>query len=99
GADLSRGVRVADVRAVGLWREDRLLQGNQGRIGGLQSAVDLLIEGNVLVVVVHAQTRQDAQPVGKRPLDLAEPRRADVIVGDVLVVAVAVEEAGGQRGR
>ena len=50
-------VRVVDVGRVGLRREDRELQRDQRRVGRLQSAVDLLIEVHVLLVVVEAQAR------------------------------------------
>ena len=99
--DLSRQIGVVHVGLVGLRREDRLLQGNQRRVGRLQATVDLLVEVDVLLVVVEAQSRQQAQPIGERQLDLAEHGRAGVAVVDELVEAVAVEQprrrSGGRR--
>jgi hypothetical protein len=94
-----RRVRVAHIRLVRLRREDRSLQRNQRRIVGLQSAVDLLIEVHLLLVVVDADARQHAQTIDHAPLSLAEHRGARVRVGDGLVVAVPIEQPGRRRVR
>ena len=92
--DLTRQVRVIDIGLVGLRREDRALQRDQRGIGGLQTAVDLLVEVHVLLVVVEPEAGQQAQAIGDRPFELAEQRRADVLILQVLVKAVPVEQAG-----
>ena len=99
GRHLSGEVGVVDVRCVSLRREDRALQRDERRVGRLQPAVDLLIEVHVLLVVVEARPGQQAKPVGDGPLDLAEDGRADASELQVLVEAVAVEQAGRCRGR
>ena len=42
------------------------LQRDQRRVGRLQSAVDLLVEIALLLVVVEPQARQEAQAIGQR---------------------------------
>ena len=86
-----------DIRLIGLRRQDRLLQRDQRGIGGLQAAVNLLVEVHVLLVVVEPEAGKQPQAIGHRPLELAEQRRAGIPILDVLVVAVAVEKAGCRR--
>ena len=56
-------LRVVHVRRVRLRRQDRELQRDQRRVGRLQSAVDLLVEIDVLLVVVEPQAGQQSQAV------------------------------------
>ena len=67
--------------------------------GRLQSAVDLLVEVHVLLVVVEPQTREDAKAIGHEPFELAEGRGAHVAELQELVEAVAVEQARRRRRR
>ena len=68
-------------------------------IGRLQAAVDLLIEVDVLLVVVEAQARQQAQAIGYR--HSSWPKTAALVFRncDELVVAVAVEQTRRRRRR
>ena len=76
-----------------------MLQRDQRGIGRLQAAIDLLVEVHVLLVVVEPEAGQQAQAIGDRPFELAEQRRADVLILEVLVEAVPVEKAGRRRVR
>ena len=79
GRELSGQVGVVDVRLVLLRREHRQLQRDQRRIGGLQAAVDLLVEVDVLLVVVEAQAGQQAQAVADRDFEPGRTRAALVL--------------------
>ena len=72
GGDLPRQIRVVDIRLIFLRRQNRPLQRDQRRIAGLQPAVDLLVEVDVLLVVVESKSRKQTQTIGERNFDLAE---------------------------
>ena len=82
---LARQVRVVDVGRVRLRCEHRPLQRDEHGVGGLQAAVDLLIEVHVLLVVVEPQARHQPQAVGDRPFELAERRGTGVAILQELV--------------
>ena len=63
GRELARQVGIVNIGRIALWREHRTLQRDQRGIGRLQTAVDLLVEHHVLLVVVQAKSGQQSQPV------------------------------------
>ena len=99
GRHLARDIGVIDIRLIGLRRKNRALQRDQRGIRRLQSAIDLRVVVDVLLVVVESQAGQQAQTIRERPFELAEERGADIRRADVRGLAVAVEKAGRRRQR
>ena len=79
GGDLPGQIRVVDVGLIFLRRQNRQLQRDQRRIAGLQPAVDLLVEVDVLLVVVEAKARKQTQAIGDARLRPGRTLRALVL--------------------
>ena len=97
-SQLTRRIRVVDV---GLERlrpidAEQLLQLGSRRVRG--PTRDATLEVDVFLVVVEAQPRQQVQPIGDRPVDLPEQRRAHGVELRRDLARVAVEERR-RRGR